>query len=103
MTDNVKNSQFQPPANFNSMSDEQKKQTYTEWAKEKYAQQYESWMPWIEDNFLKYFTKDNKASYATKRELFDYCLFSFGLSSPQHPSWTGWIAFCDSKQKWRIP
>jgi len=23
-------------------------------------------MPWIEDNFLKYFTKDNKASYATK-------------------------------------
>jgi len=23
-------------------------------------------MPWIEDHFLKWFTKDNKASYATK-------------------------------------
>ena len=28
--------------------------------------QYNKWMPWIEDVFLKYFTKDNKASYATK-------------------------------------
>ncbi|ORY72071.1 uncharacterized protein BCR38DRAFT_331050 [Pseudomassariella vexata] len=51
------------------MSDHEKKQTYIEWAKEKYNQQYEVWMPWIEDNFLKYFTKDNKASYATKDTL----------------------------------
>lgn len=26
-------------------------------------------MPWIEDNFLYYFTKDNKASYATREQL----------------------------------
>ncbi|KAI0849107.1 hypothetical protein F5Y00DRAFT_269732 [Daldinia vernicosa] len=39
-----------------------------EWAKQTYNEQYEAWMPWIEDNFLKYFTKDNKASYATKGE-----------------------------------
>ncbi|KAI0376622.1 hypothetical protein F5Y04DRAFT_285698 [Hypomontagnella monticulosa] len=40
-----------------------------EWAKQKYNEQYEIWMPWIEDTFLKYFTKDNKASYATKEQL----------------------------------
>jgi len=26
-------------------------------------------MPWIEDKYLSWFTKDNKASYATKQEL----------------------------------
>ncbi|KAJ7151685.1 hypothetical protein C8R46DRAFT_1197991 [Mycena filopes] len=46
-----------------------KKQTYTEWAKEKYNAQYESWTPWVEDKYLRYFTKDNKASYATKGQL----------------------------------
>lgn len=40
-----------------------------EWAKQKYNEQYEVWMPWIEDTFLKYFTKDNKASYTTKGQL----------------------------------
>ncbi|KAI0835129.1 hypothetical protein F5Y06DRAFT_299800 [Hypoxylon sp. FL0890] len=40
-----------------------------EWAKQKYNEQYEIWMPWIEDTFLKYFTKDNKASYTTKEQL----------------------------------
>ncbi|OTB18129.1 hypothetical protein K445DRAFT_308768 [Daldinia sp. EC12] len=40
-----------------------------EWTKQKYNEQYEIWMPWIEDHFLKYFTKDNKASYATKEQL----------------------------------
>jgi hypothetical protein len=69
MTDNLKSPEFSPPAGFNKMSDEQKKQTYTEWAKQKYNEQYENWMPWIEDNFLRYFTKDNKASYATKRKF----------------------------------
>jgi len=48
------------------MSEEQKKETYMEWLKRHYNDQYESWMPWIEDMYLKYFTKDNKASYATK-------------------------------------
>ena len=35
--------------------------------KKTYNNQYEKWMPWIEDMYLYYFTKDNKASYATKR------------------------------------
>ncbi|KAI1341012.1 hypothetical protein F5Y15DRAFT_38846 [Xylariaceae sp. FL0016] len=48
---------------------EAQKKGYVEWAKEKYGEQYENWMPWIEDNFLYYFTKDNKASYATKDQL----------------------------------
>ncbi|KAH9904976.1 hypothetical protein F4778DRAFT_780139 [Xylariomycetidae sp. FL2044] len=40
-----------------------------EWAKQKYNEQYEVWYPWIEDNILYYFTKDNKVSYATKEQL----------------------------------
>lgn len=53
---------------YNKLSAEQKKkQTYTEWLKENYNYQYERWMPWIEDQYLKWFGKgDNKASYATK-------------------------------------
>lgn len=47
----------------------EEKQTTMGWAKEKYNEQYEAWMPWIEDTFLKYFTKDNKASYAAKGSL----------------------------------
>lgn len=46
---------------------EKKKQSYTEWVQEAYHDQYEKWMPWIEDQYLKCFEKgDNKASYATK-------------------------------------
>jgi hypothetical protein len=54
---------------YNNLSAEQKKkQTYTEWVKENYNYQYERWMPWIEDQYLKWFGKgDNKASYAAKR------------------------------------
>ncbi|KAI8720154.1 hypothetical protein NCS52_00460100 [Fusarium sp. LHS14.1] len=37
-----------------------------QWAKNTYNDQYEKWMPWVEDMYLKWFTKDNKASYATK-------------------------------------
>ncbi|KAF7193022.1 hypothetical protein HII31_05667 [Pseudocercospora fuligena] len=68
--------------NWDAMSEEQKKQTfdalpeekkqgktYTEWIKEGYQHQKENWMPWIEDLYLKWFTKDNKASYATKDTL----------------------------------
>jgi hypothetical protein len=53
---------------YNNLSAEQKKkQTYSEWVKENYNYQYERWMPWIEDQYLKWFGKgDNKASYATK-------------------------------------
>lgn len=66
-------------AQWDNMNDEQKKQTfdalpsekkkgktYTEWIAEGYQHQKENWMPWIEDFYLKWFTKDNKASYATK-------------------------------------
>ncbi|KAI0199341.1 hypothetical protein F4808DRAFT_215015 [Astrocystis sublimbata] len=49
--------------------EEQKKQTMMEWAQEKYNEQYDSWMPWIEDMYLKYFTKDNRTSYATRDTL----------------------------------
>ncbi|KKY21815.1 hypothetical protein UCDDS831_g04070 [Diplodia seriata] len=37
-----------------------------DWTKKQYNQQYDRWVPWLEDQYLKYFTKDNKASYATK-------------------------------------
>lgn len=41
-----------------------------EWTKQTYNNQYEKWMPWIEDVYLRWFTNDNKASYATKRKWF---------------------------------
>ncbi len=34
--------------------------------KRNYNDQYEKWVPWLEDLFLHYFTKDNKASYSTR-------------------------------------
>lgn len=45
---------------------EQKKATWGEYGKQVYNEQYERWMPWIEDFYLRWFTKDNKASYTTK-------------------------------------
>jgi len=55
----------QPPSQPQTSKDE-KRQSWSEYGKEKYGQMYESWMPWIEDQYLRLFTKDNKASYATK-------------------------------------
>ncbi|KAG5656672.1 hypothetical protein KAF25_010225 [Fusarium avenaceum] len=40
-----------------------------EWTKATYNDQYEKWVPWLEDTYLRWFTKDNKASYATKQNL----------------------------------
>lgn len=40
-----------------------------EWTKKTYNEQYEKWVPWLEDLYLRYFTKDNKASYATRGTL----------------------------------
>lgn len=58
---------------YGGLSTEQKsKQSYTEWAKEAYNNQYKNWVPWLEDKYLALFGKDNKASYVTKgvwREL----------------------------------
>ncbi|KAJ5683596.1 hypothetical protein N7462_006761 [Penicillium macrosclerotiorum] len=54
----------------NQAPETKKKQTYAEWAKMTYNDQYEKWMPWIEDQYLRWFGKgDNKASYATKDSL----------------------------------
>ncbi|KAF2009175.1 hypothetical protein BU24DRAFT_83576 [Aaosphaeria arxii CBS 175.79] len=43
--------------------------TYKQQASDFYSRQYDSWVPWMEDQYLKWFTKDNKASYATKQQL----------------------------------
>ncbi|KAI5460384.1 hypothetical protein BGZ63DRAFT_404856 [Mariannaea sp. PMI_226] len=40
-----------------------------EWTKQKYNEQYDAWVPWLEDVYLRWFTKDNKASYTTKDTL----------------------------------
>lgn len=66
MADQAKNAQNQ--AKSAAGAKDPKQQTYSEWASQKYNQQYESWMPWIEDKYLSWFTKDNKTSYATKRK-----------------------------------
>ncbi|KAI0401281.1 hypothetical protein F4802DRAFT_601137 [Xylaria palmicola] len=56
----------------NTQSEQQQQQegkSTMEWAREKYNEQYENWMPWIEDVFLKYFTKDNRTSYVARDQL----------------------------------
>ncbi|KAJ5700993.1 hypothetical protein N7493_012039 [Penicillium malachiteum] len=61
----IPNSVQQPFSGKNAQT--QEKQTYKEWLQEAYNNGYERWMPWIEDQYLKWFGKgDNKASYATK-------------------------------------
>ncbi|EPS38130.1 hypothetical protein H072_8150 [Dactylellina haptotyla CBS 200.50] len=40
-----------------------------EGAKQYYNRQYERWVPWLEDQYLHYFGKDNKASYVTKQQM----------------------------------
>lgn len=57
----------QKKATYDSLPEDKKKgKTYMEWISEGYQHQKENWMPWIEDMYLKWFTNDNKASYATK-------------------------------------
>ena len=81
MADQVKNAAGSASNSWDKMSEDQKKQTfdslpqekkqgksYLEWVKEGYHNQYENWMPWIEDQYLKWFTNDNKTSYAAKGE-----------------------------------
>lgn len=51
---------------FSKLPEDQKKMGYVEWVKSGYYHQKENWMPWVEDFYLKWFTSDNKASYATK-------------------------------------
>lgn len=59
--------------------------TYRDHANEYYNQKYETWMPWIEDQYLKWFTKDNKASYATKRESSPLSLIPIYISRRPPP------------------
>jgi hypothetical protein len=59
MADQVKNDELTP-------EEQKEKETYMQWAKRQYGEQYENWMPWIEDQYLRFFTKDNKTSYAVK-------------------------------------
>lgn len=42
--------------------------SYKQQAGDFYNRQYDNWVPWIEDKYLQWFTKDNKASYTTKRK-----------------------------------
>lgn len=63
--------QVEQKIDASKLTDEQKEQAkrgYAEWVKEKGHDLYESWIPWIEDQYLSWFTKDNKTSYATKSE-----------------------------------
>ena len=82
MADQIKNAAGSAGNSWDKMSEDQKKQTfdslpqekkqgksYLEWVKEGYHNQYENWMPWIEDQYLKWFTNDNKTSYAAKDTL----------------------------------
>jgi len=48
---------------------EQQKEGWYDWSGRKYGEQKETWQPWLEDTYLKWFGKDNKASYATKNTL----------------------------------
>ncbi|KAI9905067.1 hypothetical protein N3K66_001596 [Trichothecium roseum] len=40
-----------------------------EWTKQTYNSQYEKWVPWLEDQYLRWFTRDNKVSYSAKEQL----------------------------------
>lgn len=64
---------------YDKLSPEQKsKQSYSDWVKDAYNNQYEKWMPWIEDKYLSWFGTDNKASYATKGMYFTIHLVETG-------------------------
>jgi hypothetical protein len=56
--------------------------TYKQAAGEYYNRQYDNWVPWMEDKYLSWFTKDNKASYATKRSSLLPSLVTKSLTNP---------------------
>ncbi|KAJ9133434.1 hypothetical protein NKR23_g10747 [Pleurostoma richardsiae] len=49
--------------------EEKKGKSWSESAKQTYHEQYDRWVPWLEDLYLRWFTKDNKASYTAKDTL----------------------------------
>ncbi|RDW63140.1 uncharacterized protein DSM5745_10251 [Aspergillus mulundensis] len=49
---------------------EKQDKSYKQWVQEAYTTQYEKWMPWLEDQYLRLFGKgDNKASYVARENL----------------------------------
>ncbi|KAK7702593.1 hypothetical protein SLS64_009556 [Diaporthe eres] len=62
--DNIQN-----PAAPQLSEEDKKNQSWGQYGKQVYNEQYERWMPWIEDFYLRWFTRDNKTSYATKDTL----------------------------------
>lgn len=63
---NHKMANIQNPAAPQLSEEDKKKQTWGEYGQQVYNEQYERWMPWIEDFYLRWFTRDNKTSYAAK-------------------------------------
>lgn len=58
----------QTPLQQQQQQDDKKRLSWGEYGSQVYNEQYEKWMPWIEDLYLRWFTKDNKTSYATRGE-----------------------------------
>lgn len=52
-----------------------------EGARKYYNEKYEVWMPWVEDQYLYYFGKDNKASYVAKGTFFPLYLLAIPLAT----------------------
>ncbi|KIW06328.1 uncharacterized protein PV09_02791 [Verruconis gallopava] len=48
---------------------EKKQESWGDWGRRNYNEQYEAWVPWMEDKYLQWFGKDNKASYVAKDQL----------------------------------
>lgn len=69
----------------NLPAEEREKKTYAEWVREAYQEQYEKWVPWLEDQYLKWFGKgDNKASYVTKgMGVFSYPVLYYFIFFPE--------------------
>lgn len=64
--------------------EEKQKLSWGEYGQQVYNEQYERWMPWIEDMYLRWFTKDNKASYATRGMSTRFFLLPFTFSLTFH-------------------
>jgi hypothetical protein len=72
-------------------SEPKKDETYAEWAKRNYGEKYETWMPWIEDKYLAWFGKDNKASYVAKGKLRRKRIISRATSANLHNRHAGQV------------
>ncbi len=45
---------------------EPENESYYAWGKRKSGEKWQNWKPWLEDVYLRWAGKDNKASYTTK-------------------------------------